>query len=62
MQSYAGGEGGIGIKKIPAIRQGFKILSFLSLQAGYVASCRAFSAAFDIGIKKSPPSGRDSKF
>lgn len=47
MQSYAGGEGGIGIKKIPAIRQGFKILSFLSLQAGYVASCRAFSAAFD---------------
>lgn len=34
-------------KKIPAVWQGLRILSFLSLQAGYVASCRAFSAAFD---------------
>ncbi|CDN02842.1 conserved hypothetical protein [Klebsiella quasipneumoniae subsp. quasipneumoniae] len=44
--SYAGG-GWRQIKKIPAIRQGFSILSGLNLQRSYVASCRAFSAAFD---------------
>ncbi len=33
-------------KKIPAEAR-IRILSCLSLQAGYVASCRAFSAAFD---------------
>ncbi len=34
-------------KKNPRHRQGFSILSGLNLQRSYVASCRAFSAAFD---------------
>ncbi len=44
MQSYAGrGE----LNKNPAIVGRDQNSRALSLQAGYVASCRAFSAAFD---------------